>query len=202
MIGDHHVTNCLLAAGLGLVYGIDLPTVVRGLEQVQQVSGRLERIECGQPFSVFVDLGRTPDTLASGLKALRRVTSGRIICVFGAEAEVRQDQRPLLGRVVERGADLGIITNNNPGREQPLAIAHDILDGYERPARGHILPDREKAIRWALGEAKPGDSVLIAGKGNECWQRVGDEVVPFDDRQLVRDWLYQWAREEPAHSEC
>jgi UDP-N-acetylmuramoyl-L-alanyl-D-glutamate--2,6-diaminopimelate ligase len=202
MIGDHHVTNCLLAAAVGLIYGVDLATVVRGLERVERVSGRLERIECGQPFGVFVDYARTPDTLATALRSLRRVTPGRVICVFGAEGGRETDQRPMLGRVVERAADIGIITNNNPGHEQPLAIAHDILDGYERPARAHILPDREKAISWALSQAETGDSVLVAGKGDECVQRLGEELCYFDDRELVRTWLYDRAAEETAHLRC
>ncbi len=202
MVGDHHVTNCLLAAAVGLIYGVDLPTVVRGLEKVERVPGRLERIECGQPFSVFVDYARTPDTLAAGIRALRRITSGRVICVFGAEGEREKDQRPLLGRVVERAADMGIVTNNNPGHEQPLSIAHDILDGYERPGKAHILPNREKAILWALEQAKPGDSVLIAGKGDETGQRVGDEIHLCDDRQLVRNWLYEVGVKEPEYTLC
>jgi UDP-N-acetylmuramoyl-L-alanyl-D-glutamate--2,6-diaminopimelate ligase len=202
MIGDHHVTNCLLAAAVGLVYRVDLPTIVRGLEEVQHIPGRLERIECGQPFSVFVDYARTPDTLAAGLRALRRVTSGRVICVYGAQGDCEKAQRPLLGRVAERCADVSVITSNNPGDEPPLGIAHDTLDGYERPARAHVMPGRERAIVWALEQAEPGDSVLIAGKGDEWGQRIGDEYRPFDDRQLVRDWLYDDAAQEEAHARC
>jgi UDP-N-acetylmuramoyl-L-alanyl-D-glutamate--2,6-diaminopimelate ligase len=202
MVGDHHVTNCLLAAAVGLLYRVDLPTIIRGLEEVQHIPGRLERIECGQPFSVFVDYARTPDTLAAGLRALRRVTSGRVICVFGAEGDREKQQRPLLGRVAERCADVSVITGNNPGHESPLDITHDTLDGYERPARAHVIPGRERAIVWALEQAEPGDSVLIAGKGDECGQRIGDEYHPFDDRQLVRDWLYDNAAQEEVQASC
>lgn len=202
MIGDHHVTNCLLAAAVGLVYRVDLATIVRGLEEVQHIPGRLERIECGQPFSVFVDCAQTPDTLAAGLRALRRVTSGRLICVFGSPGDREKAQRPLLGRVAERCADVSVITSNNPGHEKPLGIVHDTLDGYERPARAHVMPGRERAIVWALEQAEPGDSVLIAGKGDECGQRIGEDDHPFDDRQLVRDWLYDNAAREELHASC
>jgi len=191
MFGDHHVYNCLTAAAVGLVMGLDLTTVARGLESLDRVPGRLEPIACGQPFGVYVDYARTPDTLAVALKTLRRVTTGRVICVFGADADRDPSGRPLLGRVVERSADLGVITNDNPRWEQPLEIAHDIIDGYKRPARAHILPDREQAIRWALGEAQPDDTVLIAGKGDQQFQVVGDEKRYFDDREVAREWLYE-----------
>lgn len=190
MIGNHHVYNCLSAAGVALVLGVDLPTVIRGLESVTRVRGRLERIECGQPFGVFVDSARSPDALATTLKELRRVTQGRIICVFGAEGDVNADDRPGLGRVVERAAEIGVITSDNPGFEQPLQIAHDIIDGYDRPSRSHVLPDRAKAIQWALAEARPDDCVLIAGKGSECFQIVGRSSIRFDDREVARKWLY------------
>ena len=190
MIGDHHVYNCMAAAAVGLVLGIDLTTIARGLEAVDQVPGRLERIECGQPFGVFIDSARTPHSLACSLKALRQVTKGKLTCIFGADADRDPDNRPLLGRAVERYADRGIITSDNPRNETALHIAHDILDGYDRPARGHVMPDRAKAIEWALGQAGPGDTVLIAGKGNETFQIVGNQRLQFDDREVARSWLY------------
>jgi UDP-N-acetylmuramoyl-L-alanyl-D-glutamate--2,6-diaminopimelate ligase len=191
MIGDHHVYNCLAAAAVGLVADIDLTTVVRGLESVHHIPGRMERLECGQPFGVYVDSANNPDTLAVALRALRQTARGRVICVFGAPGERGQDQRPLLGRVVERGADVAIITSDNPGYEQPLAIAHDILDGFDRPARPVIRPDRAAAIELALSEARQGDAVLIAGKGNQDSQLIGGNRLLHDDREIARNWLYQ-----------
>src|SRR5262249_3290902 len=154
----------LSAAAVGLLLGIDLRTIVRGLELVDHVPGRLERIECGQRFSTFIDSAHTADALAASLKALRQVTRGRLICVYGAEGGARKDERPLLGRAVERCADLGIITTDRPGDEPPHEIAHDIIDGYSRAAKAHPLPDRARAIEYALSQAGPGDTVLIAGK--------------------------------------
>jgi len=191
MFGDHHVRNCLAAAAVGVVLGLDLTTVARGLESLAHVPGRLEPIACGQPFGVYVDYARTPDTLAVGLRALRQVTSGRVICVFGASPDGDPAERPLLGRVVERSADLGIITGDNPQWHPPLEIAHDIIDGYHRPARAHVLPNRAEAIRWALGQAEPGDAVLIAGKGDQGGQMADDEEWCFDDREVAREWLFE-----------
>jgi len=190
MIGDHHIKNCLQAAAIGLIYGIDLPTVVRGIESVGHVPGRLERLECGQPFGVFIDSGKSPDTLAVGLKALRHATKHRVICVFGASGDSEASQRPLLGRVLERGSDLGIITGGHTEDDTPLEYIHDILDGYDRPARGHAMPDREQAIRWALSEARSGDTVLIAGKGYESYPTLGPGMRDVTDAEVALDWLY------------
>lgn len=198
IIGDQHVENCLAAAAVGLVFGLDLETVVKKLEAVERVPGRLERIECGQPFGVFVDGARTPDALATSLRTLRQVTSGRLICVFGAQGGRDRDVRPLLGRAAERGSNLSIITGDNPRRDEPLQIAHDILDGYQEPERARLLLDREKAIGWALDQARPGDTVLIAGKGNEDYQIVGKLRHYFDDREVARRHLYDAAQQESA----
>ena len=189
MIGDHHVYNCLAAAAVGLVEGIDLPTIVRGLEAVDMVPGRLERLEHGQPFGVFVDAARTPEALATVLKTLRRVTGGRLICVFGAQGERDEETRPILGRTVERLADLGVVTSDNPRGEKPLRVIHDVLDGYDRPARAHVMPDRARAICWALADARSDDTVVVAGKGCEDYQVVGPSRFAFDDRQVASHWL-------------
>jgi UDP-N-acetylmuramoyl-L-alanyl-D-glutamate--2,6-diaminopimelate ligase len=191
MIGTHHIYNCLTAAAVGLAYGIDLPTVVRGLEKVEHVPGRLERIECGQPFSVFVDFAHTPDALSRCLQTLRDVTAGRLICVFGAGGDRDRQKRPLMGRAVEAAADVAIITNDNPRHEAPQAIIDDILGGFRDRDSADVLADRAAAIRWALGSARPGDCVLIAGKGHEDYQIIGDERIEFDDREVAREWLYE-----------
>lgn len=193
MIGDQHVYNCLAAAAVGLVLGLDIATVVRGIESIDFVPGRLERIECGQPFSVFVDCAQTPDALTASLKALRQVTSGRVICVFGAEGDCDHETRPQLGRVIERLSNYSVLTNNNPRHEEPLQIVHDILDGYANAKTAHVLPDRAEAIYWALSQARPGDAVLIAGKGDQDQQIVGGKRYKWDDRELARSWLYDHA---------
>ena len=195
MIGTHHIYNCLVAAAVGLAYGIELTTVVRGLESVGHVPGRLERIECGQPFGVFVDFAHTPDALTGVLQTLRQVTSGRLICVFGAGGGRDCQKRPLMGRAVEQGAQVAILTNDNPRHEDPQTIIRNVLEGFCIPAAVEVIPDRVEAIRRGLAIARPGDCVLIAGKGHEKYQIVGDEHLPLDDCEVAREWLYsgQWA---------
>jgi len=191
MIGTHHIYNCLTAASVGLAHGIDLTTVVRGLKSVKHVPGRLERVECGQPSSVFVDFARTPDALVGVLKTLRQAGAGRLLCVFGAGGERDGQKRPLMGRAVERNADFVFLTNDNPRREDPQAIFRDILGGFENPEAVEVIPDRVEAIQRALHLARPGDCVLIAGKGHETHQIVGDRRVPLDDREVAKQWLYE-----------
>jgi UDP-N-acetylmuramoyl-L-alanyl-D-glutamate--2,6-diaminopimelate ligase len=191
MIGVHHVYNCLEAAAVGLTYGLDLPTVVRGLEAVEYLPGRLQRIECGQPFGVFVDFAHTPDALTGSLRALRGVIRGRLICVFGAGGDRDQGKRPLMGRAVEENADLAIVTSDNPRSEDPRAIIGDVLSGFARPAAAQAIVDRREAIHFALGLAQPGDCVLVAGKGHERSQIIGDGYIPFDDYEIAAGWLYE-----------
>ena len=193
MIGEHHIYNCLTAAAVGLAYDIELTTVVRGLESVGHVPGRLERIECGQPFGVFVDFAHTPDALAGVVKTLRQVTSGRVICLFGAGGERDCQKRPLMGRAVEQGADVAILTNDNPRHEDPRAIFRDVLNGFVNRTIVQVIPDRTAAIQRALGMAEAGDCVLIAGKGHETQQIIGDKHIPHDDREVSREWLYEKA---------
>ena len=195
MIGTHHVYNCLIAAALGLAYGIDLATVVRGLEAIEYVPGRLERIECGQPFGVFVDYAHTPDALAGTLQTLREVVSGRLICVFGAGGDRDKMKRPLMARAVEADADLAVVTTDNSRTEDPKAIEADILSGFQLPGEVELIPDRAEAICRALSEAGPGDCVLIAGKGHEKYQTIGDRHQHFDDCEFARQWLYQYQPE-------
>jgi UDP-N-acetylmuramoyl-L-alanyl-D-glutamate--2,6-diaminopimelate ligase len=211
MIGAHHVSNCLVAAAVGLTYGIDLPTIARGLESVGHVPGRLERIECGQPFGVFVDYAHTPDALAAALDTLRPLVEGRLICVFGAGGDRDHAKRPLMARAVEPRADMVVLTSDNPRSEDPREIIEDVFGGFLQPQSVRIAVDRRKAIRTALAAAAPGDCVLIAGKGHERVQIVGEEEIPFDDAEVahervqivgeeeipfddaevVRDWLYE-----------
>jgi UDP-N-acetylmuramoyl-L-alanyl-D-glutamate--2,6-diaminopimelate ligase len=198
MIGVQHVYHCLTAVAVGLAYGIDLPTVARGLEAIDYVPGRLERIECGQPFGVFVDRAHTPKALSKCLETLREVVRGRLICVFGARGERNHGHRPLLGCAVERCADLAVITDDNPRDEDPQAIIEDILGGLKCPAEAEVIPDRSEAIAWALSQARPGDGVLIAGKGHRTQQIAGAERCYFDDRQVARHWLYSNPPEEAS----
>ncbi len=191
MIGTHHIYNCLVATAVGLTYGVDLQTIVRGLEDVEHLPGRLERIECGQPFGVFVDYAHTPDALSAALQTIREVADGRIICVFGAGGDRDRPKRPLMGQAVADEVDIAVITSDNPRSEDPKSIAQDILAGFRPNSNVEMIQERSEAIAWALSEARPGDCVLIAGKGHEKVQIVGDRRIPFDDRHFARQWLYE-----------
>ncbi len=198
LVGSHNVSNCLVATAVGLAYGIDLPTIVRGLEDVDKVPGRLERIECGQPFSVFVDYAHTAEALDCVLDTLRGLTSGRVICVFGAGGDRDRRKRPAMGRAAERRADVCILTSDNPRHEDPRQIAVDVLRGFREPDVVRVLFERAEAIGTALELARPGDCVLIAGKGHEDYQLVGDERRYFDDRAFAREWLYEQQNAAPT----
>jgi UDP-N-acetylmuramoyl-L-alanyl-D-glutamate--2,6-diaminopimelate ligase len=198
MIGDHHVSNCLAAATVGLALGLDLPTIVRGLEAVERIPGRLERLECGQAFGVFVDAASAPETLALAIKTVRQVTSGRVFVVCGSRGGADRNQRALVGRVLERGCHVPVLTSDDPGHEEPLQIAHGLLDGFAKPHKAQVIPDRAAAIRWALAEAQEGDAVLIAGKGDRAGQLIGRKRVQHDDREVACAWLYSQGEAEMA----
>jgi len=189
MIGDFHVSNCLAAAAVGLALGMDLQIIARGLEAVERVPGRMERLECGQPFSVFVDEAASPETLSLSIKTVRQVTSGRVLVVFGARDGVDPARRALVGRVLERGAHLPILTNDEP-QERSLVAAHELLDGFERPQKARVMPNRAAAIQCALSEAKPGDAVLIAGRGDRTTSFTSGNRPAYDDREVACQWLY------------
>lgn len=191
IVGDQHVYNCLTAAAVGLLYEIELPDIVSGLERMTAVPGRMDRVECGQPFGVFVDYAHTPDALDGVLRSLRRLTAGRLICVFGAGGERDRGKRPLMARAVEKSADIAVVTDDNPRRDDPARIRREILSGFQSRESVVEMPGRADAIAWALGQARPGDCVLIAGRGHEEYQQIGSTRQWLDDREVARQWLYQ-----------
>jgi UDP-N-acetylmuramoyl-L-alanyl-D-glutamate--2,6-diaminopimelate ligase len=191
IIGDQHVYNCLTAAAVGLLEGISLTEIARGLERIESVPGRMERLECGQPFRVFVDAAQTSASLGVALESLREVTERRLICVFGIDSERDSAFRPLAGQTVEAFADMAVVTENNPRGEDSTRIASDILGGFESLENVVVMHDRAKAICWALAQAQPGDCVLIAGKGFDSHQHAGSQVYWFDDREVACQWLYE-----------
>ncbi|MDA0809849.1 MAG: UDP-N-acetylmuramoyl-L-alanyl-D-glutamate--2,6-diaminopimelate ligase [Planctomycetota bacterium] len=187
--GRHNVLNSLGAAAAALHLGASLADVQRGLERLIFIPGRLERINCGQPFSVFVDYAHTDDALQRVIDSLSTLTTGRILCVFGAGGDRDRSKRPLLGKAAA-SADFAIVTSDNPRTEEPQGIIEEVVAGFPHGySNFHIEPDRYRAIEFALAEAQPGDCVLIAGKGHESDQVVGKERLPFDDRLIAREIL-------------
>jgi UDP-N-acetylmuramoyl-L-alanyl-D-glutamate--2,6-diaminopimelate ligase len=194
IIGDHHVYNCLVAAAVGLLNDVPLSVIARGLERIESIPGRLERLECGQPFGVFIDVACSPQALSLSLETLREVTDGRLLCVFGADGQQPAELRPLLGQCVEAQADVAIVTDDNPCGEDATQIVSDILRGFDSLQNAVVMHDRTRAICWALSNARQGDCVLIAGKGHDHGQNVGGQCCWFDDREVARHWLYEQGR--------
>lgn len=181
IIGDTHLQCCLLAIAGGLGAGVDLSVAVRAVESIQSIPGKLERVECGQPFSVFSDAATSANQLRAALLTLREITTGRLICVFGQGETNRPEIRALRGGVVERYADLGIITSDVVTEPEPLRVAHDVLDGYRKPGKAHVMPNRTRAIEWAIDRARPGDTVLLAGPHNRHAIRADDDFPADSD---------------------
>jgi UDP-N-acetylmuramoyl-L-alanyl-D-glutamate--2,6-diaminopimelate ligase len=189
LVGRHNVENALAAAGLAHALGFDGATIARGLESLALVPGRLEPVDEGQPFRVLVDYAHTDDALEKVLTSLRAVSSGRIVCLFGCGGDRDRTKRPRMGRVAERLADEVVVTSDNPRSEEPAAIIEEILGGLERRDRAHVEPERAAAIARAIALARPGDIVLVAGKGHETYQILRERTVHFDDREVAREVL-------------
>ncbi len=187
--GAFNVGNAVLAIALLAGVGVDLETAVRGVAGVTGVPGRMERIEAGQPFLAVVDYAHTPDAVETLLAALRPMTRGRLIAVLGCGGDRDRGKRPLMGAALARGADVAVLTSDNPRSEDPAAILADMAAGA-RSAAGrahlHLELDRAAAIALAVSLARSGDTVVVAGKGHEQGQDRGGVVTPFDDRDVVR----------------
>ena len=187
--GRYNILNALCALGLARAAGRDLNLLVPRLARFPGVPGRMEKIEVGQPFQVLVDYAHTDDALSHALTMLRDVCAGRLLVVFGCGGNRDRAKRPRMMAAVQRWADFAWATADNP-RKEPLAqIFADMRAGVTAPTRVRFVDDRRRAIALALEDAKPGDCVLIAGKGHETYQEFADTVVPFDDRQAARELL-------------
>jgi UDP-N-acetylmuramoyl-L-alanyl-D-glutamate--2,6-diaminopimelate ligase len=191
LIGRHNIYNALAAIGAALVLNLDPQVIRRALASFRPVPGRLEAIQCGQPFGVYVDYAHTADSLRHALATVREIATGRVIVVFGCGGSRDTGKRPQMGRVAAEGADETWITTDNPRKETPEAIAAQVEAGYRevRTDRYTVELDRRRAIDEALRAAAPGDVVLIAGKGHETYQEFADTVVPFDDRLYAQETL-------------
>jgi UDP-N-acetylmuramoyl-L-alanyl-D-glutamate--2,6-diaminopimelate ligase len=180
--GRFNVRNALAAFGLARALGIDDATIARGLAATRAVPGRMERIGAFG-IDAIVDYAHTPDALENVLRAARETTRGDLIVVFGCGGDRDPGKRTEMGEIAARIADRVIVTSDNPRSEDPLTIARAVANGYDRT---DIELDRRHAIRRAIDEAKAGDTVVVAGKGHETYQIVGDQTRPFDDRDEVR----------------
>jgi UDP-N-acetylmuramoyl-L-alanyl-D-glutamate--2,6-diaminopimelate ligase len=181
--------NAAAAAVCGLELGYSADAVRRGIEMLERVPGRMEGISSPRGFHVVVDYAHTPDALENVLATVREFTKGKVIAVFGCGGDRDRTKRAVMGDVAARLADRVIVTSDNPRSENPGAIIDAIVKGMGGFKNRTSLPDRETAIRTALGEARPGDTVVLAGKGHETYQEINGRRLPFDDRQVVRKCL-------------
>jgi UDP-N-acetylmuramoyl-L-alanyl-D-glutamate--2,6-diaminopimelate ligase len=186
--GRFNVENALGALHAARALGVEEEAIRRGLESVRGVPGRFESVDAGQPFHVIVDYAHKPDALEKVLRAARELAAEkRVICVLGAGGDRDRGKRAVMGRLASEHADVTIVTSDNPRSEDPAAIAAEIVSGASGGAEVEL--DRAAAIRRAVEIARPGDVVLIAGKGAEQGQEFADRTVPFDDRDAAKEAL-------------
>ena len=191
LVGRFNVSNVMTAFAIGMQLGFSQAGIIAALEEAPQVPGRLERVSADHNggVSVFVDYAHTPDALQKAMASIQNITKGRTIVVFGCGGDRDATKRSIMGRIA-LGADYAVVTSDNPRTEDPLAIINDIVSGMgEGTDHFEIEPDRRLAIAAAMRHAQPGDSILIAGKGHEDYQLVGDKVLSFDDRVVAAEEL-------------
>ena len=188
--GRVNVMNSLAAASAALALGIEEHVVADGLTRAHGVPGRFQTVDNDRGINVVVDYAHTPEAIERLLDGVREVMrpGARVIVVFGCGGDRDRDKRPLMGRSARQGADVVVVTSDNPRSESPQAIIDDVVQGIgTRGDDVHVVVDRREAIELAIGLARPGDAVVIAGKGHESTQTIGDTVVDFDDVLVARD---------------
>lgn len=189
LVGQYNLENLLAAVGAVLHLGLDLELVASVISEFPGVPGRMERVQISevQEISVIVDYAHTPDSLENLLKAARPFIPGKMICVFGCGGDRDRTKRPLMGKIAAELADVAVVTSDNPRTEDPEKILQDVLAGIPPTIQPMVICDRAIAIRTAILQAKPGDGVLLAGKGHEDYQILGTEKIHFDDREHARE---------------
>jgi UDP-N-acetylmuramoyl-L-alanyl-D-glutamate--2,6-diaminopimelate ligase len=193
LMGTPNLYNMGAAIGVAAGLGIPAGAIRSGIESLANVPGRFESVYAGQSYRVIVDYAHTDDALQKLLKSAREITTGQLIVVFGCGGDRDRTKRPLMGEAAARGADSIVVTSDNPRSEDPLKIIQEIEVGLNRqglkPPAYLVIPDRRVAIRAALQRAQPGDTIVIAGKGHETYQQIGDQTFPFDDKAVAREIL-------------
>ena len=204
LVGRHNIYNILSAIGIGTALGFASDDIARGISAMRAVPGRMEKVDEGQPFCVVVDYAHTEDALVRLLEAVREIAAGKVITVFGCGGDRDRSKRPKMGTAAVNGSDIVIATSDNPRTEDPLRIIGEIEKGMEASgvrlpvcdlvsatAQGKtpycVIPDRHVAIAAAINMAGKGDVVVLAGKGHEDYQIIGDRKIHFDDREVARD---------------
>ncbi len=188
LVGRPHVYNILSASAVAMELGYDMDSIVEGISECTGAPGRFERVQHAGDFAMIVDYAHTDDALMNTLATARELAKGRIITVFGCGGDRDKSKRPLMGRVAGVGSDLVIITSDNPRTEDPVKIIHEIETGVsETGTEYQMVPDRRDAIFRAVAAARPNDVVIIAGKGHETYQIIGNDKFDFDDRVIAAE---------------
>ena len=191
LLGRHNIYNLISAASAALLQGISMDKINQGLQSVNSIPGRFEKVSCEQGFSVVVDYAHTDDALRNVLRAAQTFTSGRIITVFGCGGDRDRGKRKAMGRIAVEESGFTIVTSDNPRKEDPQCIVDDILKGIpsslDQGKDYEVIVDRKEAIKFAIHQARPGDLVMIAGKGHEDYQILKAGTVNFDDREVATE---------------
>lgn len=185
-VGEMYVANAAAMLLVANYFGMEFQDAVERMETTPQIPGRMEFFfECGLPSTVL-DYAHTPDALRSALNAVRSHTSDRIVCVFGCGGDRDKGKRPEMARIAQELADFVVVTSDNPRNEPPMDIINEICEGFEVSAQFFVQPDRAKAIEFAVSHAQSGDTVLVAGKGHERYQEIGNVRLPYSDRAAIQ----------------
>ena len=188
--GTFSVYNAMAAASCACVLGLPLSEVVMALGRMKGVKGRVEVVPTGRDYTMIIDYAHTPDALENICKTLREGARGRLVTLFGCGGDRDRSKRPQMGRIAAANSDFVVVTSDNPRTEQPGAIIDDILAGMQDTATPYmVVENRIQAIQWAMEHARPGDTILLAGKGHETYQIVGTEVHHLDEREVVAEAL-------------
>ena len=189
--GGFSIYNALAALSAGLCLELPLEQLAPALRSVHGVKGRVEVVPVPRAYTVLIDYAHSPNALENILPTARDFTAGRLICLFGCGGDRDKTKRPIMGAIARELADLVVLTSDNPRTEEPEAIIRDIQAGMteEDGAPVHVEPDRRRAIAWALDQGRPGDVIVLAGKGHETYQEVNGVQLPMDEREIVADWF-------------
>jgi len=191
LIGDFYLYNCLAALAIGVGFGIDLAAMAEALASLQNIKGRMEKIEHGQPFAVWIDYAHNPDSFNQVMKFAKRYTKGRLIVVFGSAGERDTEKRALQGQIAANWCNEIYLTDEDPRQEDSMAIIKDIAKGITGLQHVHIIPDRRAAIQSALIEARAGDTVLLLGKGHEHSILYSNKIMAWDEFSITHEILTQ-----------
>ena len=191
IIGDEHLYNCLCAATVGVALGISIETIAKGLEEgSSKLPGRMERVECGQDFGVWIDTAKTPVQLATALRTLKQVSKGNIWCVCSISEGQSREHRRRMGEILDRTADKVVVSRDRVDSMIDYEPMHQMFDGFEEPNKVRLIPNRFRAVEWVLEQAASNDAVLIAGCGERPFALLGEENWTIRDRDVCEAWLF------------